>query len=92
MEGSDRPPEDRQRRLRTRRFLQIGIWSLLAAGAFFLIYLVFTEGSSIVVGLVLTIAAAGITGVILERIDSSRQADHEGHLEDYWGFRGRPGS
>lgn len=90
-ESSNRPAEDRQRP-ETRRFLRIGVWSLLAAVAAFLIYLLFTEGSSILVGLILTIAAAGITGVILERIDSSRHADHEGHPEDYWGFRGRPGS
>lgn len=91
-ETSDRTSEDRQQRPGTRRLLQVGAWSLVAAGAVFLAYLLFAKGSSVLVGLVLMIATAVITGVILERIDSSRHAEHEGHPEGYWGFRGRPGS
>jgi hypothetical protein len=93
-ERSNRPDRDtlQNQPRRPGRYLRTASGALLVGGGVFLLYLLFTKGSAVLVGLVLTVGTAALTGVILERIDSSRQADHEGHPDDYWGFRGRPGS
>jgi hypothetical protein len=56
-------------------------------------YWILTEGSGLAVGFYLTLVTAVLTGLILERIDSSRQsAIDKGSPDTYWGFRGRPGA
>lgn len=57
-----------------------------------LIIVVIVTGRGI--GLLLLVAAAAVTGLILERLDKSRKREpgSEGSPEDFWGFRGRPGS
>lgn len=82
MEDSEKAP---------RYWKIVGISLLVSAGVF-LLYLFLTRANAILVGLALTLAAAIGTGLILERIDRSRHLDAERTPEDYWGFRGRPGS
>lgn len=54
----------------------------------------FATGNGIAVGLLIIVAIAGVTGLMLERIDSSRKREQgsEASRDEHWGYRGRPGS
>ncbi len=54
----------------------------------------FATGNGLAVGLLITLVIAGVTGLVLERIDSSRKRKpgSEGTQDEHWGYRGRPGS
>lgn len=54
----------------------------------------FATGNGIAVGLLITLVIAGVTGLVLERIDPSRKRKpgSEGTRDEHWGYRGRPGS
>lgn len=81
-----------------RRYLRFTLQTAALAALAFVVYLVFTEGHAVLVGSVLLLAAAAITGLILDRVDHSRRPpedrpdDWQKSPEDYWGFRGRPGA
>lgn len=81
-----------------RRYLKSGLGVIALAALALLVYLVLTEGHAVLVGSVLLLGAAAITGLILDRIDNSRRPpedrpeDWHESPEDYWGFRGRPGA
>lgn len=82
----------------SRRYVRAAIWVTVGAVAAFVVYLILTRGSAVLVGSLLLLAAAFGTGVVLDRVDNSRRPpekrppDWESHPEDYWGFRGRPGA
>ncbi len=51
-------------------------------------------GSGFFVAMLIVLAVAGLSGLLLERWDRSRHRGErpDGDPEDYWGYRGRPGS
>lgn len=54
----------------------------------------FATGNGLAVGLLIILIIAGLTGLVLDRIDSSRKRG-SGSTEtqdQHWGYRGRPGS
>ncbi len=52
----------------------------------------FATGNALAVGLFITLVIAGVTGLVLERTDSSRKRkpDSEATREKHWGYHGRP--
>lgn len=80
------------------RFESGPIIKLLAAisiaGVVALAIYAFATGNAFAVGLLITLIVAGGTGLVLERIDSSRKRKQgsEGTRDEHWGFHGRPGS
>lgn len=81
-----------------RSYLKLGLQTVALAALTFVVFLVLTEGHAVLVSSVLLLAAAAITGLVLDRVDNSRRppedrpADWQESPEDYWGFRGRPGA
>ena len=82
----------------SRRSVWIALWVVAGGILALTLFLVLTRGSAVLVGTVLLLAGAFGTGVLLDKLDSSRRPpekrppDWEGHPEDFWGFRGRPGA
>lgn len=80
------------------RYVRLVVWAIAAALGVWVLFGVLTRGDAILVGLILLLGMAVATGLILDRIVYSRMPPEnrpEGWKEspeDYWGFRGRPGS
>ena len=82
----------------SRRYVRMTFWAVAGGIVAVTMFLVLTRGSAVLVGSLLMLVAAYGTGVLLDKLDSSRRppeqrpSDWEGHPEDFWGFRGRPGA
>ena len=82
----------------SRRYVSTTLWVIAGGILTVTLFLVLTRGSAVLVGTLLLLAAAFGTGVLLDKLDSSRRPPEkrppnwEGHPEDFWGFRGRPGA
>lgn len=87
------PDPQRLTRLESGPFIKL-LAAISIAGVVALAIYAFATGNGLAVGLLITLVIAGVTGMVLERIDSSRKRKpgSEGTRDEHWGFRGRPGS
>lgn len=85
---------DSNYRLESGPLLTIVMAVLVIGAVGFLVWALVNGHVAGIVVLSTLLASAAATGLILERVDSSRHRDqgtNPGH-DEYWGFRGRPGS
>ncbi|MGD2061577.1 MAG: hypothetical protein PVF87_11960 [Acidimicrobiia bacterium] len=67
---------------------------LVMAAVIALAILAAVTGSGFFVAMLIVVAVAALSGLLLDRLDGSRRhgSERDGNPDDYWGYRGRPGS